>query len=55
MRFDENTRKLIQIFEDNFGSQFWKNTAIMFTWWSSSPSAKETRELSELTKAKRTG
>ena len=55
MRFDENTKKLIQIFEDNFGSQFWKNTAIMFTFWSSSPSAKETRELQNLTKAQRTG
>ena len=31
MRFDESTRKIIQVFEDNLGAMFWKNTAIMFT------------------------
>ena len=55
MRFDENTRKLIQIFEDNLGTSFWKNTAILFTHWSSSPSDERRRKQNGLSEAKRKG
>ena len=31
VRWDQNTTNLVKIFEDNFGVEFWKHFAIVYT------------------------
>ena len=33
IRWDSNTTSLVKIFEDNFGVNFWKNFAIVYSMW----------------------
>jgi len=49
MRWDESTRVLLQIFEDNFGKEFWKNVSIIYTNWPNDPISIKKRERQKLT------
>jgi len=53
MRWDMSTHMLLQIFEDNFGSGFWKNLSIVYTWWANDPRSVKKREKSGLKKEDR--
>jgi len=49
LRWDEQTRVFLQIFEDNFGKEFWKNVSIICTHWPNDPRSIQIREDQELT------
>ena len=44
IRWDSNTTNLVKIFEDNFGTGFWKHFAIVYTMWSYGAKGVKIRE-----------